>query len=497
MTARAARSVPNGELAAPDLIAVGKDIIELVTSGMYVSPMTVYREYVQNAGDSIDAALGRRLLSDGEGQIEFQFDHAARSVVIRDNGVGITIRDAFKTMLAIGGSPKRGTKARGFRGVGRLSGLAYCKELEFRTKAEGDQSVAVISWDCKALRSRLLDGAYSGDLKSLISESVTLWLEPADATEEHFFQVTMRDVSRHRHDLLLNEQAIERYLAQVAPVAFSPEFEFGPSIQAHLDKHGVNPPVRLIIAGKPIYRPFKNEYVFSNGSPPVRINSVEFFELADVDGEVGAVGWLGHHDYTRSIPQNLDIRGLRARSGNVQIGEDDLFQDTFREERFNGWAIGEVSILDRRVIPNGRRDNFELNHHAYNLIAQLQPITLAISNRCRTESVARNIVTIARNTCDTTRTRLELGNLSGAEISSLRAAIQRAQAKLAKIKATEQSAGELSATLASLDLELMNLRPQAQQSVLVLDEALSIVSRIVTNREQARRLIEALRQVCS
>ena len=35
---------------------VGHDVLELVSSAMHVEPMAVYREYVQNAADAIDAA---------------------------------------------------------------------------------------------------------------------------------------------------------------------------------------------------------------------------------------------------------------------------------------------------------------------------------------------------------------------------------------------------------------------------------------------------------
>ena len=37
-------------------IVIGKDVLELVSSAMYIDPMTVYREYIQNAADAVDAA---------------------------------------------------------------------------------------------------------------------------------------------------------------------------------------------------------------------------------------------------------------------------------------------------------------------------------------------------------------------------------------------------------------------------------------------------------
>jgi len=40
----------------PNDVVVGKDVLELVSSAMYVDPMTIYREYIQNAANAIDEA---------------------------------------------------------------------------------------------------------------------------------------------------------------------------------------------------------------------------------------------------------------------------------------------------------------------------------------------------------------------------------------------------------------------------------------------------------
>jgi hypothetical protein len=60
--------------------------------------------------------------------------------------------------------------------------------------------------------------------------------------------------------------------------------------------------------------------------------------------------------------------------------------------RFNSWSIGEVHVLDRRVVPNARRDDFEQNAHYSNLLNQLAPIARAISKRCRTSSKQRQLL---------------------------------------------------------------------------------------------------------
>ncbi len=326
--------------------------------------------------------------------------------------------------MAIGGSSKRGSTARGFRGVGRLSGLAYCRELEFRTKAAGANAIVSVTWDCRLLRARLSDGTFGGDLRRIVSEAVSIHYEEAHDPTEHFFEVRMRDVARHRNDMLLNERLIAQYLGQVGPVPFAPDFS-AELIEEHLSKHGARvPPVKLTIQGEAVYRPYKDTVAVPGSSAPIRISEIQLLEFANVDGDTGAVGWLGHHEYTRSIPVGLGIRGLRGRVGDVQIGEPDLFEDVYKEGRFNGWTIGEIHVLDRRIVPNARRDNFEVNHHSYNLLAQLGPVTAGIAQRCRSSSVSRNSAQILRNVITEVDARLAEGRpFDAAESSRLRSLV--------------------------------------------------------------------------
>src|SRR6185312_11946635 len=118
------------------------------SGAMYVDPLTIYREYVQNAADAIDEARANGWLSaDEPGAVTFRLDPDTRSVLIRDNGAGIPVREAASRLLAIGASAKRGTSARGFRGVGRLAGLAYARQLTFRTRSCGDTEILELRWD--------------------------------------------------------------------------------------------------------------------------------------------------------------------------------------------------------------------------------------------------------------------------------------------------------------------------------------------------------------
>ena len=376
-------------VAAKQPIVVGKDVLELLSSSMYVDAMSIFREYVQNAADAIDQrrAAGRSKLT---GQMEIRIDPNERRLVIRDNGTGIRASEFTSRLMNLGASAKRGTQARGFRGVGRLAGLGYCQELIFRSQAEGEATTSEMRWDCRRLRTLLRAAEHDKDITSVIRDVVTVREVPSGKAD-HFLEVELNGVVRHNNDRLLNVDAVGDYLAQVAPVPFSPDFSHGADIAAWLLARGFSAPIEIRIndATDPIYRPHRDEFDQGNGSPQITISKLEFHDLPGVDGETAAIAWIAHHEYAGALPNSAGIKGLRVRSGNIQVGDHNLFEDLFPEVRFNSWCVGEVHVLDRKLIPNGRRDHFEQSVHFENLQNQLAPVVREVARLCRHSSVSR------------------------------------------------------------------------------------------------------------
>ena len=176
------------EAPAASAIVVGKDVLELLSSAMYVDPLSIYREYIQNAADAIDDARAIGLLREDErGSVAITIDPDHRTMAIRDNGLGIGIGQAPERLLAIGASAKRGTRARGFRGVGRLAGLAYGRSLTFRTRSFADDEVLEVRWDCQHLKAALRDVDQDDDITRVIQRVVTLRRLPGAEWPRHFF----------------------------------------------------------------------------------------------------------------------------------------------------------------------------------------------------------------------------------------------------------------------------------------------------------------------
>jgi hypothetical protein len=371
-------------------IIVGKDILEVLSSAMYVDPLAVYREYIQNSADAIDEARRQNVLGAREtGTVEIEIDIEKRTTTIRDNGTGIPVNDFESRLTSFGASAKRGTHARGFRGVGRLSGLAYCQELVFRSRCAGESLVSELRWDCRKAKSLLRSSDFSGDLADVVSQSVQVRRIDGKKLPEHFFEVQLRGVPRLGNDWLLNPTVIEEYLSQVAPLPFAPQFRFANDITTMLGQHVGLTNITLKVGDKidPTFRPHRDSFDISGGSDTFQ--ELQKIHVPGLDGGTAAIGWILHHGYKGAVP-SLNLKGLRLRSGNIQVGTSGILEDLFIESRFNSWCVGEIHVIDQRIIPNGRRDHYEQNAHYNNLVNHISPLAREISNRCRASSAKRN-----------------------------------------------------------------------------------------------------------
>ena len=446
-------------------ITIGPDVLELVSSAMYVDPMTIYREYVQNAADAIDAAREGGILAPEEpGRVDIAIGSQARSVRIRDNGCGVPSEAFGRRLLALGGSEKRGTAARGFRGVGRLAGLGYAREVIFRASAAGETATSELRWNCRELKAALRTPGNAGSVADVIRSVTALEQEDGADTTEHFFEVELKGVVRLSKDQLCSPSSVGAYLGQVAPVPFAPDFRFGTEITDAISRH-MDPGTLLIRingATEPVWRPHRDRVVCDD-KRQVAFENVDVVELPGIDGKVAAIAWVLHHEYDGALPNGTMVKGLRLRSGNMQVGGHTLLEDLFTETRFNGWSVGEVHVLDRRIVPNGRRDQFEQNAHYHNLLNHLVPTARAIARRCRTSSVRRKWEREFEIHARITEEKLaivEQGSIGKSERQRMALEVEKLLLKMGKInemKILEERASEGAARLSGLRAKLASL----------------------------------------
>ena len=436
---------------------VGADILKLVTSGMYHTPLAVYREYIQNAADAIEGSTWRE-----NGRVEISINPGKRNVKIRDNGPGLTHIRAQQELIPIARSHKRRGIDRGFRGIGRLAGLAFADKVTFRTRASGVQPVTQISWDGTILRANSME---TDDPAHIIKSCIQVSRVDGKSWPDHFFEVEIEQVARHAAGQLLNRDAVRRYVSEVGPVPMSDEFPFTKQLNGLFARVQQPMTLEVTLNGEktPVRRTYGAGLVFSKDRSdvftelqPVRIPMVDSDEDA-------AVGWIAHSSYLGAIPKDLGVRGLRLREGNIQIGGEDVLDPLFREERFNRWCVGELHIVDERLLPNGRRDYFEPGPNMRHMENHLESIVRGIVSRCRNASSARNQIRKVQTRLQHIRSAYELADSGYLMVVDANALIEQALESMTTIEAaltpTLPNREQVATDLANLRAKLSQFRP--------------------------------------
>jgi len=214
---------------------IGKDVIESLTLAMYDDPRFVYREYIQNSADQIDIAYEKGLVkSKDDCKIEINIEKRNRSISIIDNATGVPSEKILTVLKSIAQGVKDRTKHKGFRGIGRLGGLAYCDRLIFETSYPGEEVKSKLIWDAKKLKQIINDRTTQEEASEVIDTITTLENERANK-EERYFKVIMENVS---NDILLDKNAIYDYLSMVAPVPYKKGFIFQKHIYEKAREYG-------------------------------------------------------------------------------------------------------------------------------------------------------------------------------------------------------------------------------------------------------------------
>ena len=344
------------------MATVGKNILDNLTTGMYSDSKVIYREYIQNACDQIDLATNIGLLAPNEGSIDIFTDTYKRYISIKDNATGVRSDAFIEDVGDIANSNKQIGKNKGFRGIGRLCGLAYCKTLKFTTSYEGEAVKSVMTCDAQKMRAMLVENKkYTLDE---IWDAIVTYSTEEESPDKHYFEVEMFDINKENTDLL-DDAKVRDYLSFVAPVPYKNTFilrtqiySFAKSIDYKIDEYCVR------VNGCQIFKEYTTKLKEQSGATLKNydeISKLEFKDFRDNDGNLIAWMWVGLSRFEKQIPKVNAMRGLRVRSANIQLGNDDVLTDLFKENRGNYYFVGEVFAVDRQLVPNSQRDYFNEN----------------------------------------------------------------------------------------------------------------------------------------
>lgn len=360
----------------------GANILENLTTGMYQDSKVIYREYIQNACDQIDKAEEFGILDPrdattkypdlGQGIIDIWLDPEKRSIVIEDNATGIKASDFRRVLGNIADSDKVMGKDKGFRGIGRLCGLAYCRQLVFTSRWAGEDVISIMVCDAFKMREMINEAntkIQKHTALEVLNAIVQFDTRPvADSDPAHFFKVELIDINEENEELFggREDNGLEQltdYLSFVAPVPYGGNFLFRSNIYDHSKKLGVRiDEYDIRINGEQLFKKYKTHLKTGNGKDDVY--DVVFKEFYANDGSLLAWMWFGQTNFKAAIKEEEISRGLRLRKENIQIGEDDSLRDLFTREaskRGNNYFIGEIFAVASELIPNSQRAYFNEN----------------------------------------------------------------------------------------------------------------------------------------
>ncbi|MDE0470696.1 MAG: ATP-binding protein [Ekhidna sp.] len=338
---------------------IGKDVIESLTLGMYEDSRFVFREYIQNSADQIDKAVSDGIFTNiCNGKIEIEIDASDRTISIFDNATGIEVEKVQAILKNIAQSTKDRTKNKGFRGIGRLGGLAYCDQLIFETSFKGEEVKSILTWDSQKLKAIINNRAVKEEASEVV-DSVTAFQTGKEERDKHYFKVTLKGVTNRA---LLDKKGIRQYLSMVAPVPYAKGFIFKEKISNKAEELNFNiDQYHIFVNHDQVFKAYTTsiyEGDQTNKKKIDEVHDVDFYEIRTIKNKLLAWGWYSISNCTKQIPIVNTARGLRLRKGNIQIGSDEALTKLFKEPRGTKYFFGEIYTISPELIPNARRDYF-------------------------------------------------------------------------------------------------------------------------------------------
>ncbi|MBU5484141.1 ATP-binding protein [Clostridium sp. MSJ-11] len=454
---------------------IGKFALDSLTIGMYENEMVLYREYIQNSTDAIDRAIHLGLIkSNEEAKIDIRVKKEDNLIKITDNGCGIAKDEVISKLCDIGNSDKDYYTNRGFRGIGRLAGTAYCEKLIFTTSFKGEDLKSILIWDCKKLKQLLKPGENKElDLKQVIEACVEITYQ-YESEEKHYFQVRLEGVQPESN--LLYTDKVKDYLSEVAPIEMdSRTFYYYSDLNVGIKKYMRENKIPIEeypieLNGKKLTKLYSTKIKDKDGNKIDDIININKEIIKDNYGNNIAFLWYGERKICKGQIYDDKVAGLRYRKNNIMVGDcntiSKLFGDSEAQKRFNKYYIGEVYIIDKSIIPNARRDDFE-ESDSYKIIKE------------NLTCYSKNLIKLAR----------EMSNMNNAEkkLNENEKEVEKILNKLKNSNLNKSKKEELKEEVDKLEKEINKNKKKIENSSVKLSE---LGRKDVANKSQSANIAE-------
>ncbi len=171
-----------------------EQVLKLVTHSLYSHKEIFLRELISNASDACDKlrfeAIGNPALSEGDNElrIEIEIDKAARTLTLRDNGIGMTRDEVIENigtvarsgtrrfLESLSGDARKDTALIGQFGVGFYSAFVVADKVTLVSRRAGSESTEGVRWESTGTGEYTIESIADAARGS----SVTLHLKPEE-----------------------------------------------------------------------------------------------------------------------------------------------------------------------------------------------------------------------------------------------------------------------------------------------------------------------------
>lgn len=389
--------------------------VVILSSDLYPRKLEVVREYIQNASDALDSFASVADVIEDDAALQIKISIQGRSLLIWDNGIGMDAEEISK-LRRIAFSEKREGEEAGYKGIGRLAGIAVANKLLISSTSYGDPRLHKFEFRAKEFREDIAAGKRAG-----IQEPATVVIRRhTDISEyevdakEHYTMVELREVDE-AHSELLDPSRLREFIGDIAPVGFAPNFSYGGRISAKLFEFvpDYSPKVVWLTTASgdriQIYKPYSDE---------MSLAEPQFYEVMDSsDGQrvlaycwcatrgkemLGKVRPAGGKFVVQggSPEEKKRFAGLVYKLFGFSIGDRSLTLRTLWKKDYTRplWFTGEIHIVDKSIKPTTDRSDFIDNEPRERLYAvgeksiakKLNLLAQVISNTRQAHDTARN-----------------------------------------------------------------------------------------------------------
>lgn len=425
----------------------------ILSEDLYPRKLEIVREYVQNASDALDEYMTVAEQIEDRAEPVIKISIQGRSLLIYDNGIGMD-EEEIEKLKRIAYSEKKAGEEAGYKGIGRLAGIAVADKLKISSTSYGDSKLHHFEFRAKEMRQEISENKKRGiqePASQAINRHTNTWEIETDP-DEHYTMVELRDIKESCSELF-DPAKLKEYVGDIGPVDFAPSTEFihGPAISDKLRQNVPDYSPKAIFLSTAsgervrIYKPYTNE---------MSISAPDFIKIASPDNpsELLAYCWYaskGKEMLGRFRPagkifsvegakekEKRRFAGMAYKLFGFSIGDRTLPQRTLWTTTLPRalWFTGEIHIIDKEVTPTTDRSHFVENEARERLFSQaalrIPPDLIKEAQRISDDRKAHDDSAKIKKDFDNLKSKLENSQIDRADIKTIKGGLRESLTQL-------------------------------------------------------------------